>query len=117
MLNRPRGGRGAKLWPRGLAVAFGMLLSAGNAGADSFPFGQQKPFIPDQIVSSTIPLNGDVNPYGVAIVPILPSVVDTLPTSTKPRRRTPRAVVRPGCEPGKNVVAVPEGATIPLGVS
>ena len=69
MLNRPRRGRGAKLCPRGLVVAFGMLLSAGSAGADSFSSGQQKAFIPNQIVSSTTPLNGDGNPYGVAIVP------------------------------------------------
>ena len=46
-----------------------LLLSAGAAGAGSFPFGQQKAFIPNQIVSSTTPLNGDLNPYGVAIVP------------------------------------------------
>lgn len=45
-----------------------MLLSAGAAGADSFSSGQ-KAFIPNQIVSSTTPLNGDLNPYGVTIVP------------------------------------------------
>ena len=46
-----------------------MLLSAGGAGADSFSSGRERPFIPDQIVSSTTPGNGDLNPYGVAIVP------------------------------------------------
>jgi hypothetical protein len=28
-----------------------------------------QPFLPDIIISSTIPVNGDLNPYGVAIVP------------------------------------------------
>jgi hypothetical protein len=28
-----------------------------------------QPFLPDIIISSTIPANGDLNPYGVAIVP------------------------------------------------
>lgn len=30
---------------------------------------KQQPFLPDIIISSTIPANGDLNPYGVAIVP------------------------------------------------
>lgn len=30
---------------------------------------EQQPFLPDNIISSTIPANGDLNPYGVAIVP------------------------------------------------
>ena len=30
---------------------------------------EQQPFLPDIIISSTIPGNGDLNPYGVAIVP------------------------------------------------
>jgi hypothetical protein len=29
----------------------------------------ERPFLPKTIVSSTVPENGDVNPYGVAIVP------------------------------------------------
>jgi hypothetical protein len=52
-----------------LLAAAAMLLSAGGAGADSFSSGPERPFIPDQIVSSTTPGNGDLNPYGVAIVP------------------------------------------------
>jgi hypothetical protein len=30
---------------------------------------EQQPFLPDIAISSTIPANGDLNPYGVAIVP------------------------------------------------
>lgn len=41
------------------------LLSAVAAVA----FAWQSPFLPDAINSSTIPANGDVNPYGVAFVP------------------------------------------------
>jgi len=59
----------AGVYRHGILAAGVLLLSAGAAGADSFPSGQQKAFIPNQIVSSTTPLNGDGNPYGVAIVP------------------------------------------------
>jgi hypothetical protein len=31
--------------------------------------GERQPFLPDINISSTIPVNGDLNPYGVAIVP------------------------------------------------
>jgi hypothetical protein len=33
------------------------------------PVADERPFLPMTIVSSTVPENGDVNPYGVAIVP------------------------------------------------
>jgi hypothetical protein len=33
------------------------------------PAADERPFLPKTIVSSTVPENGDVNPYGVAIVP------------------------------------------------
>src|ERR1700726_3262186 len=49
-------------------LGFGILLSAASATADPLPFGNQ-PFVPNQVVSSTVPSNGDLNPYGVAIVP------------------------------------------------
>jgi hypothetical protein len=67
--NWRRGIGAAGVCRHGILAAGAMLLSAGSAGADSFSSGQQKAFIPNQIVSSTTPLNGDGNPYGVAIVP------------------------------------------------
>jgi len=33
------------------------------------PAADERPFLPTTIVTSTVPENGDVNPYGVAIVP------------------------------------------------
>lgn len=50
-------------------LAAAMMLPAATAWADPFPFGHQGAFVPDQVTSSTVPANGDVNPYGVAIVP------------------------------------------------
>ena len=46
-----------------IAAAFSTLLPLTTAGAD------EPPFLPETVVSSTVPENGDVNPYGVAIVP------------------------------------------------
>jgi hypothetical protein len=47
------------------AAALALLLgTAAQATAQDGP-----PFLPELIVSSTIPLNGDLNPYGVAFVP------------------------------------------------
>ena len=48
----------------GLSVAAITLVPITGAGTKA----QQ--FIPDIIISSTIPANGDLNPYGVAFVPI-----------------------------------------------
>lgn len=47
------------------------LAFAGGAAADDMSrrFGHFRPFLPDMVTSSTIPKNGDLNPYGVAIVP------------------------------------------------
>src|SRR5580658_3839160 len=50
---------------RVLTMALAASLSAGVAGA---AFAQDA-FLPAAINSSTIPANGDVNPYGVAFVP------------------------------------------------
>jgi hypothetical protein len=47
-----------------LAAATAVLLPRVSAAGD-----ERQPFIPDIIISSTIPANGDLNPYGVAIVP------------------------------------------------
>ena len=44
-----------------------LALAAANAPADDFDFDNA--FIPRAVNSSTIPANGDVNPYGVAFVP------------------------------------------------
>ena len=43
------------------AATLGLGLAAASAAAD-------EPFIPQLINSSTIPANGDVNPYGVALI-------------------------------------------------
>jgi DNA-binding beta-propeller fold protein YncE len=48
------------------AVAVGLSLLAAAAGAAAL---QERPFIPRLVNSSTIPSNGDLNPYGVAFVP------------------------------------------------
>jgi hypothetical protein len=47
-----------------IALAAGLVLTAGLTGAFA-----QEAFLPAAINSSTIPTNGDVNPYGVAFVP------------------------------------------------
>jgi hypothetical protein len=47
----------------GLLIAAGALISLAAADA------RAQQFIPDIIISSTIPANGDLNPYGVAFVP------------------------------------------------
>lgn len=54
---------------RRAALAAALMLPAAAVGADEFPLGGQEAFLPDQVTSSTVPANGDVNPYGVAIVP------------------------------------------------
>jgi hypothetical protein len=47
-----------------ITVGLGLLAAATAAAAP-----QERPFIPRLVNSSTIPSNGDVNPYGVAFVP------------------------------------------------
>ena len=53
------------------AMVAGMLLA--SALVAFYPVcargGEVQPFLPDIVISSTIPANGDINPYGVAIVP------------------------------------------------
>jgi hypothetical protein len=56
---------GKTRWQRrrlGGAVVVVLLLSTIAANA-------QTPFVPNDIVTSTVPANGDLNPYGVAFVP------------------------------------------------
>ncbi|HZZ62554.1 MAG TPA: hypothetical protein VFE63_15545 [Roseiarcus sp.] len=54
-----------------VSIAFrALLIACGAFAADAARAdGGQQPFAPQFIVSSTIPANGDLNPYGVAIVP------------------------------------------------
>ncbi len=47
-----------------LATATAVLLAGATWAGD-----KPQPFLPDAITSSTVPPNGDLNPYGVAIVP------------------------------------------------
>jgi hypothetical protein len=58
MLSMPSLARGSLLMT---AVALALMATAGARGAQQF--------IPEIIISSTIPANGDLNPYGVAFVP------------------------------------------------
>jgi hypothetical protein len=55
----------ARIAYRTLSAAAVVLLSVAAAQATD----EEKPFLPQLIVSSTIPENGDLNPYGVAFVP------------------------------------------------
>jgi hypothetical protein len=51
-------------------LAISMIAATGMALPPNTAKGQAtQPFLPDITISSTIPKNGDLNPYGVAIVP------------------------------------------------
>jgi hypothetical protein len=63
-VSRRRGSR-ASTFP-GLVALFGVLLLAGTRSDAETTDGA---FLPQLIVSSTVPANGDLNPYGVAFVP------------------------------------------------
>jgi hypothetical protein len=52
-----------------LRIAAASLLVATAALVPMAASAQAQRFIPDIIISSTIPANGDLNPYGVAFVP------------------------------------------------
>ena len=54
----------ATIFAISLLASTTVSLAPASAGGD-----EQQPFLPDIIVSSTVPANGDLNPYGVAIVP------------------------------------------------
>ena len=90
------------------------VLLATSAVADD----KRQPFLPDIIISSTIPANGDLNPYGVAIVPrgfpsggtIAPGDVlisnfndlnNNQGTGTTIIKLTPNGVVAPAVAPGQ----------------
>lgn len=51
-----------------LAISF-IAAAASVLAPPSAIGGEAQPIIPDIIISSTIPANGDLNPYGVAFVP------------------------------------------------
>jgi hypothetical protein len=59
---------GIKRWSRALFVLTGVFafLSAGTLCANS---KSNLPFLPSPQVISTVPTNGDLNPYGVVFVP------------------------------------------------
>jgi hypothetical protein len=50
-----------------LAGATGVLLALTTGAVAELP--SALPFVPNNIVTSTVPTNGDLNPYGVAFVP------------------------------------------------
>ncbi|HEV2383227.1 MAG TPA: hypothetical protein VG206_25960 [Terriglobia bacterium] len=53
-----------------LAAALMMASASLTPAADQAPNGSTTPFLPSAVVTvSTVPSNGDVNPYGVAFVP------------------------------------------------
>ena len=60
--------RSSALSATALAISL-MAATAASPTTASAAGENQQPFLPDLIVSSTIPANGDLNPYGVAIVP------------------------------------------------
>jgi hypothetical protein len=56
----------APVWVIGISVIAAAALALLPMTARA---ADERPFLPKTIVSSTVPENGDVNPYGVAIVP------------------------------------------------
>ena len=56
-------GAGHRAPHRFLAAAVALLTSAADAAA------QLPAFVPNNTITSTVPSNGDTNPYGVAFVP------------------------------------------------
>lgn len=54
---------------RAACAALLSLLPFGSAVAAANPDFLPIPFLPQNVTSSTVPANGDLNPYGVAIVP------------------------------------------------
>ena len=50
-------------------LAISMIAATGMALPNTAKGQATQPFLPDITISSTIPKNGDLNPYGVAIVP------------------------------------------------
>lgn len=61
--------RGRSFTPAVLAIA-GVLIFLNSAGLGAQDADDHQPFLPSPVRSvSTVPANGDVNPYGVAFVP------------------------------------------------
>jgi hypothetical protein len=130
-------------WKRLLTLtACRMLSIAGIASllmAAAFADDGEGPFLPRLVVSSTIPANGDLNPYGVAFVPqnfpaggsIAPGDVlisnfnnsnNVQGTGTTIVKLVPNGTVAPSVAPGSSGTAVtfftsgPTGLTTALGV-
>lgn len=56
--------------PAAVAVAFIVSALAVAVSPITALAGEPQPFLPDINITSTIPANGDLNPYGVAFVPV-----------------------------------------------
>ena len=123
-------------------LACGIIFSAGIAAlspAAAYADEETKPFIPRIILSSTIPANGDLNPYGLAFVPdgfapggkIAPGDVlvsnfndfnNLQGRGTTIIKLTPNSAVAPGVTPGSSGNALTFfagqqfGLTLALGV-
>lgn len=119
-------------------IAAASLLPATVALVPMAANAQSQPFIPDITISSTVPGNGDVNPYGVAFVPsnfprggriapgdILVSNFNNAPTDANPSgiqgtgttivKLTPN-VVTPPMQASTFFTSKPIGLTTALGV-
>ena len=125
----------ARIANRTLSAAAIVLLSVAAAQATD----EERPFLPQLIVSSTIPANGDLNPYGVAFIPdgfpgggtLLPGDVlvsnfnntqNLQGTGTTIIKFTPTGTLAPSVLPGQNGNAITffqsnlAGLTTALGV-
>jgi DNA-binding beta-propeller fold protein YncE len=125
----------ARIAYRTLSATAIVLLSAAAAQATD----EDKPFLPQLIVSSTIPTDGDLNPYGVAFIPegfpgggaLLPGDVlvsnfnnngNLQGTGTTIIKFTPTGTLAPSVTPGQNGNAITffqsnlAGLTTALGV-
>jgi hypothetical protein len=125
-------------WKMFLTVTLCRILSI--AGIASLPIAAaysddgEGPFLPRLVVSSTIPANGDLNPYGVAFVPenfpgggsIAPGDVlisnfnninNVQGTGTTIVKLTPNGTVVPSVAPGSSGTAVTFFTSVPTGLS
>jgi hypothetical protein len=114
-------------------IAAASLLLATVALVPMAASAESQRFIPDIIISSTIPANGDVNPYGVAFVPsnfpkggaIAPGDIlvsnfnnsgNTQGTGTTIIKLTPNGSIAPAGSASTFFTSTPIGLTTALGV-
>ena len=118
-------------------IAYQMLSIASIASvsvAVAYADDGERPFLPRLVVSSTIPANGDLNPYGVAFVPqnfpgggsIAPGDVlisnfnnlnNVQGTGTTIVKLTPNGTVVPSVAPGSSGTAVTFFTSTPMGLT